>query len=83
MSAFDFRDACEAGDKDKVMGLIKQVNKNPLNIIYLATRGYAPGASRVTGGEGRGSQTPHFLFSFKKRQTTFFFGGGRVKKFFL
>ena len=33
MSAFDFRDACEAGDKDKVMGLIKQVNKNPLNNI--------------------------------------------------
>ena len=25
MSGFDFRDACEAGDKDKVQTLIKQV----------------------------------------------------------
>ena len=26
MSGYDFRDACEAGDKDKVLSLIKQVS---------------------------------------------------------
>ena len=34
MSAFDFRDACEAGDMDKVKTLITQVlNMNILNQI--------------------------------------------------
>jgi len=31
MSVFEFRDACEAGDKDKVLTLIKQVDKNEVD----------------------------------------------------